>query len=162
MTGGGDAGTRSTEDVFEDHLASAARGDTDGDIERNFAPDVVLLTGLGVFRGHDGVRRSRAILAADLPGARYEYLTRLVDGDAAFLEWQATAEDVQVDDGADGFIVADGRIRVQTIHYTLRHRPGHHDRVTHAGETSADAGPGAGPDAGPVAGRDAGGGSSGG
>jgi hypothetical protein len=35
---------RSTEHVFEDHLALAQRGDVEADLARNFAPDCVLLT----------------------------------------------------------------------------------------------------------------------
>jgi hypothetical protein len=103
----------------------------DGDIARDYAEDVVLLTGLGTFRGHDGVRRSRSILAADLPDATFRYVTTLIDGDVAFLEWRATAEAVEVNDGADSFVVEDGRIRSQTIHYTVQHRPGYRGHVTH-------------------------------
>jgi hypothetical protein len=120
---------RTAKAVFDDHLRSARVGDTEGDISRNYAPDVVLLTGLGILRGHAGVRRSREVLAQDLPDGRYRYVTRLVDGDHAFLEWVGDAEAVAIDDGADGFTITDGLIRVQTIHYTIRHRNGYHEEV---------------------------------
>jgi hypothetical protein len=124
-------GTRSAGEVFEAHLEAAARGDVETDIEENFGTDVVLLTGVGIFRGHAGVRLSRAILAADAPEARFRYLTRLVDGEFAFLEWRADADAIEIDDGADSFLVQDGLIRVQTIHYTVRHRAGYHERIGH-------------------------------
>lgn len=117
---------RSTADVFDDHLRLAGLGRHEDDIERNFAPGVVLLTGIGVLRGHDGVRRSREVLAEDIPDAEYEYVTRLVDGDVAFLEWRARGEGVEVTDGADSFVVRDGLIVAQTIHYSVLHRTGHH------------------------------------
>jgi hypothetical protein len=122
---------RSTAEVFEDHLRRAAEGDLGGDIERNFAPDVVLLTGIGVLRGHDGVRRSRAVLQDDIPDARFEYVTRLVDSTHAFLEWRAVGKATTIDDGADSFYIEDGLIRLQTIHYSVRHRTGYHRPVSH-------------------------------
>jgi SnoaL-like domain len=127
---------RSTRDVFDDHLRRAAERDVEGDIEHNFAPDVVLLTGVGILRGHDGVRRSREILHADIASGRYEYVTRLVDGDAAFLEWRAESDEVEINDGADSFVITDGRIRIQTIHYTIRHRSGYHAAIREHDETA--------------------------
>ena len=121
---------RSASVVFNDHLRLAETGDVEGDIRRNIAKDVVLLTGIGILRGHDGVRRSRTVLSQDLPGGDYEYLTRLVHGECAFLEWRARAESVEIDDGADSFVIRDGLIRVQTIHYTVRHRTGYHEQIT--------------------------------
>lgn len=135
---------RSTADVFDDHLRRALAGDTEGDIALNYAQNVVLLTGIGILRGHEGVRRSRAVLAADVPSARISVLTCLVEGDHAFLEWLAVAEQVRVDDGADGFTIRDGRIVAQTIHYTVHHRAGYHEPLgRHEGTGSAR--PGSGP-----------------
>lgn len=106
-------------------------GDTEGDIERNYADDVVLLTGVGVLRGHGGVRESRAILAEDLPGGDFEYLTRLCHDEYAFLEWRGQSPDIHIEDGADSFVLRDGRIVMQSIHYTVRHRTGYQRRIRH-------------------------------
>jgi hypothetical protein len=122
--------TRSTKAVFDDHVRTAARGAVEEDIARNYADDVVLLTGIGILRGHDGVRRSREVLSRDLPDGKYRFLTRLVEGDHAFLEWRAEADAIEIDDGADSFVIRDGLIRVQTIHYTVRHRTGYHEQIT--------------------------------
>ena len=122
---------RTTRQVFDDHLALAAQGDVEGDIARNYATDVVLLTGLGLFHGHDGVRQSRRELTREFEGAHYDYVTRLVDGDSAFLEWQARTDAIEVDDGADSFVIRDGRIVAQTIHYTLKHRTGYRKPLRH-------------------------------
>ena len=90
------------------------------DIARNYADGVVLLTGFGTFRGHDGVRRSAQILREQLHCVRYEYRTKLVDGEMAFLEWTARCRDAAVHDGADSFSIRGGRIVAQTIHYSVR------------------------------------------
>jgi hypothetical protein len=109
---------RTAREVFEDHLRCRRCHAVEEDLARNYAEDVVLLTGQGVFRGHDGVRRAAAILWGQLPCAAYEYRTTLLEGEVAFLEWTACCESARVDDGADSFVIRDGRIIVQTIHYT--------------------------------------------
>jgi hypothetical protein len=44
----------------------------------------------------------------------------LIDGDFAYLEWGAHDGDVKVCDGADSFVVRDGLIALQTVHYTVQ------------------------------------------
>lgn len=110
---------RTTEDVFNDHLDRADRGDVRGDIESNFAPDCVLMTTYGRFEGHEGVRAAADLLDRQIPGARYVYTRRVVHDDIAFLEWRAEGPGNRIEDGADTFLIRDGRIEVMTIHYTV-------------------------------------------
>jgi hypothetical protein len=117
------ASPRSTREVFEDHLRCRRAGAVEEDLARNYADDVVLLTGLGLFRGKDGVRQSAHALLRQLPCFVYEYRTKLVEGELAFLEWSGRCATGQVEDGADSFWVRGGRIVAQTIHYTVQHLP---------------------------------------
>lgn len=111
---------RSTREVLDDHLALAAKHDLETDLARNFAEDVVLLTGYGVFRGLDGVREKAGLLAEQLPGGRWSYDTVMAEGEVGFLEWSAEGENgARIEDGADSFLIRDGRIRAMTIHYTV-------------------------------------------
>ena len=110
---------RSTKEVFEDHLQRRLRGDLEGDIQNNYASDVVFLTGTGKFHGHDGVRKSAAELERYLGGEDFEFKTKLVDGDYAFLEWSGHNDDKHVFDGADSFTIKDGKIIMQSIHYCV-------------------------------------------
>ena len=112
--------SRSTREVLEDHLCSRTNKDLERDLALNYAPDVVMLTGSGVFRGHEGVRESGRLLRERPPEGTFTYRTTLHDGETAFLEWSAEADGARVDDGADSFLIRDGRIVVQTIHYTVR------------------------------------------
>jgi len=115
---------RTTAEVFDDHLDRADRNDLEGDIAANLAPDCVLLTTYGRFDGHAGVRAAAALLAEQVPQARYRYVQRTVHGDIAFLEWTAEGQGRRVRDGADSFLVRDGRIVVMTIHYTVEEAGG--------------------------------------
>src|SRR3954468_12882340 len=48
--------SRSTREGLADHLRLADEGAVEEDLASNVAEDVVMLTGRGVFRGHEGVR----------------------------------------------------------------------------------------------------------
>ena len=121
---GGSAGERTTAEVFCNHLELRRIGKVDEDIERNYHPDVVLLTTYGVFEGHAGVRSGAALLQSQIGDAEVTCTTRLVRGEIAFLEWTARSDTIAVDDGADTFLIRDGRIVTKTIHYTVRRLDG--------------------------------------
>jgi hypothetical protein len=110
---------RPAKEVLEDHWALADAGNVEEDLARNYASDVVFLTGFGTFPGHDGARTLHRRLQRLLPDARFTYRTRLVEGDLGFLEWTAQGKDAVVPDGADSYLVRRGRIVIQTIHYTV-------------------------------------------
>lgn len=110
-------------EVFESHLAKRLDADVEGDVAENYATDVVFLTGTGAFHGHDGVRQSARELEKFLgKGASFEYRHTLIEGKYAFLEWTATAPGRQVYDGADSFVIEDGKIIFQSIHYSVTRR----------------------------------------
>lgn len=113
---------RSTTEVFEDHLRLAGEHRFEEDIERNAAPDIVVLERRGIFRGRQGVKELARLLEEELPGAPYVYTNRLVDGRVAFLEWTSDAEHTRVRDGADSFVIENGWIVAQTIHYTVEEK----------------------------------------
>ncbi len=73
----------------------------------------------GVHRGLDGIRACYRQLKRDLPNARYTYKVVIVEQDIGFLEWSADSDTYTVSDGADSYVIRDGYIRAQTIHYTL-------------------------------------------
>ena len=110
---------RSAAEVFEDHLRLAGEHHFAEDIARNVSPDIVVLERRGIFRGREGTRKLARLLEEELPAAPYVYTNRLIDGRVAFLEWTAEAEQTRVRDGADSFVIEDGWIVAQTIHYTV-------------------------------------------
>jgi hypothetical protein len=116
---------RSTREVLEDHLRLRAEGDLDADLARNVAEDIVILTEGGVFLGHDGVREQAQALALCSHHDGYEYDALVIEGEVGFLRWSATARDGGViHDGADSYVVRDGKIVAQTIHYAARDEDG--------------------------------------
>ena len=111
---------RSAQEVLDDHLAESQTGTIEADLAPNYAHDLVVLTGRGVYRGHDGLRQLAQLLREELGEATFDYRTRLVEGELGFLEWSAHGTRAQVDDGADSYLIREGRIVAQTIHYTVK------------------------------------------
>ncbi|HET9183990.1 MAG TPA: nuclear transport factor 2 family protein [Candidatus Angelobacter sp.] len=110
---------RSAAEVFEEHLRLAGEHQFDEDIERNVSPDIIILERRGIFRGREGAQELARLLEQELPKAPYSYTNRLLEGRVAFLEWTSETEHARVRDGADSFIIENGWIVAQTIHYTV-------------------------------------------
>ena len=122
---------RSAQEVLNDHLNLAENWGFEGDIERiveedlscNVSEEIVILTNRGVFRGHDGVRELAQMLGEELPEHRsFEYTYRVVEGRIGFLEWAYEDANVRVRDGADSYLIEEGKIVSQTIHYTVEQK----------------------------------------
>lgn len=110
--------TRTTTEVIHDHLSKRLQGRVDDDVRENYAEDVVMLTGSGDYHGHDGVRMAAEELQRLVGEAEYTYDQTVINGEYGMLEWSARAEGTVVSDGADSFVVRDGRIVMQTVHYS--------------------------------------------
>jgi hypothetical protein len=114
---------RSAREVLEDHLNLRQQGSVELDVSRNYAEDVRHLSAEGVRVGHDGVRAAARELLARLPEPKLGQVRQLVDGEIAFIEWTAEGRDRYVLDGVETFVIRDGLIRVQTVHYTVCRGP---------------------------------------
>ncbi len=113
---------RSTRAVLDDHLALRQEDRLEDDLRRNYATDVVAVSLTGTRRGHEGVREMAAELRAAVPAGSYRYQHLLVEGRVGMLVWSADGPNASITDGSDSFIVEDGRITVQTVHYHVDER----------------------------------------
>lgn len=110
---------RSTEEVLDDHLRKRAEGDFEGDLIENYAPDVVLLTCTGIRRSHEGLRECHKVLCDSVGDAKVDIVNKLVEGEFAFLEWRAKSDSVEVREGADSFVIRNGKIVYKSIHFKV-------------------------------------------
>ena len=125
-----DLSRRSTREVLDDHLTIANRWEGGSfeeilaeDLRRNVGEDIVILIRQGVFRGHDGVRELAELLAEELPQHRaFRYDHVAAEGRVALLEWSYEDDQVRVPDGVDSYLIEDGKIVGQTIHYTVEQK----------------------------------------
>jgi hypothetical protein len=81
---------------------------------------VTLLSAEGVHHGADGVRALAGVLRRYLPEGDYRYQHILAQGEVAMLVWSGRCADTDTDvhDGVDSYVVRNGRIVAQTIHYS--------------------------------------------
>src|SRR5918994_1641825 len=126
-----DLSNRTAQEVLDAHLNVAEHGGGEGvfergleeDIRRNVSEDIVILINRGTFHGHEGVRQLARMLGEELPEHRsFEYTYRAVEGRMAFLEWAYEDDKVMVRDGADSYLIENGKIVAQTIHYTVEQK----------------------------------------
>lgn len=108
-------------EILADHLEFLKLGPDalNEDLQRNYSPDVVLLTSHGIYYGHTGVKLIHGILYRQLPEVKLSYRNILCEGDMALLEWTADSPRGEVLDGVDTYVIRNGRIVAQTIHYTV-------------------------------------------
>ena len=111
---------RSTADVLEDHLRCRKADKLEEDLEHNYAPDVVLLCEHGALQGIDAVKRSADELARQLPDAQFEYVVKRLKDNYANIQWTADSATNYVEDGADTFVIRNGRVAMQSVFYRLK------------------------------------------
>jgi SnoaL-like protein len=111
---------RTTREVVEDHLRRRAAGDIDGDIRANYHPDVIVLHPDGELRGHDGVRRLARLLCRYENDGSFRCHRLISAEDLAIAEWSGLGgrTDTLTLEGMESFIVRDGLIVAQTVHFS--------------------------------------------
>ena len=111
---------RSSEEVLAAHLQRRKEGDVEVDLEENYWPDVVVLTARAVFLGHEGVRRSAHRLWTAIRADGWWHCSALMVRDrTGLLEWRGGSDRHRIRCGVDSYLVEDGWIKAQTIHYVV-------------------------------------------
>jgi hypothetical protein len=106
------------EETFTRH-SRALRTEQLDDLVATFDEDAIVIAQKKVYRGLDGVRHVFTQLLAEVPHAEWE-VDRVWADDVLYIEWKARSAGARIDDGIDTLIFRDGKIHVQTIHYTLQ------------------------------------------
>jgi ketosteroid isomerase-like protein len=111
-------GTKETNAVLDNHLATAQRGDLEG-VLSDYSEDSVLFLPQGPVRGIAELREFfREFLAKPPSGfpKAFELIRRDVDGEVAYIVWKA---EPGVRLATDTFLVRNGKILVQTFAASL-------------------------------------------
>jgi hypothetical protein len=113
---------KSTHDVLDHHLDAIEQGDVDA-VLSDYAPDAVLFTSDGVFKGLTSIRPVFEKFVAEFqkPGTTISTKQRLVEGDYAYMVWTAETADNVYEVGTDTFFVKQGQIVAQS--FTAKIRP---------------------------------------
>jgi ketosteroid isomerase-like protein len=111
----------STSDVLDRHLKAFA----DRDVERvvsDYVPDSVLFTTAGPLKGPGAIRPLFEGLIAEFakPGASFAMRQRSIDGDYAYILWNAETADNFYEIATDTFFVRNGKIVAQSFFAKIR------------------------------------------
>ncbi|MDO5577363.1 MAG: hypothetical protein Q4F84_09810 [Fibrobacter sp.] len=108
--------------VLESHILFLVSWNIGADIETNYSADCVLVSSYGVFHGWDGLRNAAELFEIQVPEANLLYTRKSWYAEVAFLEWQANSDKTYIDNGADTYVIRNGKIVIQTSHYTVNCR----------------------------------------
>jgi len=105
-----------TKDVLDHHLTAFDHGDLN-EILSDYAPDAVLFTKDGAFKGVEAIRPLFEALIAEFgkPGATFRMKQQLVEGDYAYIFWTAETADNVYELATDTFVVREGKIVAQSF-----------------------------------------------
>ena len=110
---------RTAQEVFAHHGQSLGAEDLE-EIVSDYTDDAILVLQGEVYRGKDGARTVFTRLLDDVPRAAWDLNTVFAD-DTLYLEWKARSETRRhIEDGVDTFVFRDGKIRVQTVKYSVQ------------------------------------------
>lgn len=112
----------STKDVIDHHLKSFGKSDLEG-ILSDYSPGVIFFTANGALRGIDEIRPLFQAMIAEFgkPGATFHLKQQSIEGDHAYILWNAETADNVYELGTDTFVVSDGKIVAQS--YTSKIAP---------------------------------------
>jgi ketosteroid isomerase-like protein len=103
--------TAATSEVLERHMKTFGAADLEG-VMADYAPTAVMLTPGGPIAGTEALRKNfQAVLAEwSKPGTKFTLKQKTVEGEHAFIAWDAETADNIYEGGMDGFVVRDGKI----------------------------------------------------
>ncbi len=107
---------KSTRAIIDHHLEAFGQLDLNG-LLTDYAPGAIFFTPNGPLRGAEAIRSLFEAMIAEFgkPGATFNMKQRMVEGDYAYILWDAeTAENVY-ELGTDTFFVRDGKITAQSF-----------------------------------------------
>ena len=112
---------KSTKDVIDNHLKAFGEGNLKG-VLSDYAPDTVFFTPQGPLRGPEAFRPLFQALIAEFakPGATFTMQQQFVEGDYAYILWNAETADNVYELGTDTFVVRNGKIVAQSFAAKIR------------------------------------------
>jgi ketosteroid isomerase-like protein len=108
--------TESTSEVLDRHLRSFAEHDIDG-VLADYAPDSVLFVEAGPLKGPGAIRPLFETLISEFakPGSSFTMQRRHIDGEHAYILWNAETADNLYKFATDTFVVRNGKIVAQSF-----------------------------------------------
>jgi ketosteroid isomerase-like protein len=111
-----DGAPATTEEILDHHLKCFVGVDLDG-IVADYAPDAILFTPAGTLKGRDTIRALFQTLFAEFakPGFSATVEKQSVEGEYAYILWNARSADNTYEHATDTFVIRGGKIVAQSF-----------------------------------------------
>lgn len=106
----------STESVLTHHLEMFGDGNLD-ELMDDYAPDAVLITADETYRGEEEIRELFVGLLSEFddPSVEFTLTEQVVEGEFAYIVWNAETPENRYEFASDTFVVRDDEIVAQTL-----------------------------------------------
>jgi ketosteroid isomerase-like protein len=106
----------STKEILEHHLQCFVGLDLDG-IIADYASDAILFTPLGTLKGRDAIQALFQTMFAEFskPGFSAAMEGQFVEGEYAYILWNAQSADKTYETATDTFVIRGGKIVAQSF-----------------------------------------------
>jgi ketosteroid isomerase-like protein len=107
--------TRSTTEVIQAHLQARHAGQIDA-VLQDYAPQAMVISPLGIYRGTERIRRFAATLTEILPpGCEFNLEKEIIEGEVGYLVWQGESRLCRFPYVGETLVVRDGLIQAHTL-----------------------------------------------
>lgn len=110
--------TRSTEQVFQDHVKAHLEGNLSAMVE-NYADDAVLMAMDGARVGKAAIEEYLVKTLSALHDAELSPTGHIVHGDFVLFTWAGESKTATIPYGVDTFVIRDDKIRLETVWFTI-------------------------------------------
>ena len=112
-----------SESILNHHLVAVGERDVDAILE-DYTEDSTIIIPNSVIKGLDNIRELFVNFTQNiLPlGSEFELVEKVVDGNIAYLIWNAESDRYKIPFAGDTFIFEDGKIKVQTVAFILEEK----------------------------------------
>ncbi|MGA9039117.1 MAG: nuclear transport factor 2 family protein [Terriglobales bacterium] len=115
---------KSTKDVLEHHLKCFGQGNLEGILE-DYSPDAVLFMPTGLLKGLQAIKPVFQAIFSEFgkPGTTFVLHQQCVDGDYAYILWNAETADNLYDAATDTFVIRNEKILAQSFAAKITPKP---------------------------------------
>ena len=110
--------TRSTKQVFDDHMAAIESGDI-SKVMADYAEDAILIMPDGAIVGKQAIQAGFEGMLQGFPHIKFTG-TDVVEGDTLLTVWSAECDTATMPQGVDTFVIREGMIQRQTAWFVVR------------------------------------------
>jgi ketosteroid isomerase-like protein len=112
-----------SESILDHHLEAFGARDVDAILE-DYTEGSTIIIPKSIIKGLDNIRELYVNLTQNIlpQGSDFELVEKVVDGDIAYLIWNAESDGYKIPFASDTFLFEGGKIKVQTVAFVMEEK----------------------------------------